>query len=96
MQCNICIQIQVKILTNASDNPHKLYNVATFLFEYYSLCLQIPSMEMLGYATFKLTYSTAHVQVYKKTLVKIRASRNFAFNSRVGLVRHEKNAARER
>ena len=37
-----------------------------------------------------LLYSTAHVQVYKKTRVMIRASRNFAFNSRVGLVRHER------
>ena len=36
-----------------------------------------------------MDYSTAHVQVYKKTQVMICASRNFAFNSRVGLVRHE-------
>ena len=39
-------------------------------------------------------YSTAHFQVYKKTRVMIRASRNFAFNLCVGLVRHEEYCSR--
>ena len=32
------------------------------------------------------TYSTAHIQVYKLTRVMHHVSRNFACNSRVGLV----------
>ena len=35
-------------------------------------------------------YSTAHIQVYKKTQIMIRASRNFAVNSHFGLVRHKR------
>ena len=35
-------------------------------------------------------YSTAHVQVYIKTRVTICASRNFAFNSCVGLMRRKR------
>ena len=41
-------------------------------------------------------YGTAHVQIYKLTSVTRRASRNFARNSRVGLVQHEEYTARER
>ena len=43
-----------------------------------------------------LLYGTAHVQVYKQTRVTCLALRNFAYNSRVGLVRHEENTACER
>ena len=35
-------------------------------------------------------YSAAHIKVYKKTGVTIHASRNFVFNSRVGLMQYEK------
>ena len=42
------------------------------------------------------SHGTAHVEVYKKTRVTLCASRNFAGDSCVGLVRHEKYAARER
>ena len=46
--------------------------------------------ETARFWAFIVRYSTAHVQVYKKMRVMIRASRNFAFNSRVGLVQHER------
>ena len=42
------------------------------------------------YISSYMYYSTAHIQVYNKTRVMIRASRNFAFNLRIGFVRHEK------
>ena len=40
-------------------------------------------------------YGTAHVQVYKQTHVTHCALRNFACNSRVGLIRHEEYTTRE-
>ena len=43
-----------------------------------------------------LLYGTAHIQVYKLTRVTRRASRNFACNSRVGLVQYEEYIAHER
>ena len=43
------------------------------------------------------TYSTAHVQVYKKKMrVTLCALRNFEDNSRVGLVQHKEYFAHER
>ena len=41
-------------------------------------------------------YSIAYIQVYKKTQVPFRASRNFEDNSRVELVWHEKYTAQEK
>ena len=41
-------------------------------------------------------YGTAHVQVYKQMRVMHCASRNFACNSRVGLVQHEEYTAHKR
>ena len=60
-------------------------NVITWLILFYC-----PSYVI---ATF--IYGTAHVQVYKLTRVTCRASRNFACDLRVGLVRHEKYTAHE-
>ena len=57
-----------------------------FVNKMLSLLLDLPKSNKL----YACIYSTAHVQVYKKTQVMIHASRNFAFNSRVGLVRHER------
>ena len=48
------------------------------------------------YETHTYVYSTAYIQVYKKTHVMRRALRNFEDNSYVGLVQHKEYTARER
>ena len=49
-----------------------------------------------GNIPYRLVYSTAHVQVYKKTQVTCHALRNFEDNLRIGLMQHEKHTAHER
>ena len=49
-----------------------------------------------SYVIATFIYGTAHIQVYKLTSVTCRASRNFACDLLVGLVRHEKYTAHER